>query len=233
MPAHDAVWGPGLLGYLREWSAGAAAISPVTYHQHAPVPGIGIPPDLIALLNAAFGKDTLLAWKLWRRQMQGFWGKMSLLRFDVCGPLLEQVTPCAFEDDLAIDSALAQMGTPARAVYIRDPRLYRQCLPVFTREDARRVIERILHYSLNIPGEGVSGSSLTQPLGALGQLRRLRPGWRRAHDDAAALISACLGEIQARLDRYGCSWVDWGAYRHVARPGDPCVEVWKRGSLLV
>jgi hypothetical protein len=34
--------------------------------------------------------------------------------------------------------------------------------------------------------------------------------------------------MRARVKRYGCSWVDWGAYRYVARPRDPAVEVWKQ-----
>ncbi|HUN10539.1 MAG TPA: hypothetical protein PLQ56_28325 [Aggregatilineales bacterium] len=233
MPAHDAVWGEGLLPYLVRRAGARVAVSPVTYHQHSPIPGVTIPVEVIDLLNAAFGKDALLAWKLHRDQHQGFWGKMSLLRLDCCGSLLENLQPCAFEDDLAIDSALARMGTPARGVYIRDPRLYRQALPVFDREAARRVIERTLHYSLNIPGEGISGSSLNQPLGPLGRLRLLHPRFRSAHQAAAALIAECSSEIQVRLERYGLSWVDWGAYRHVVRVGDPCVEVWKRGTLLV
>jgi hypothetical protein len=233
MPAHDAVWGDGLLPYLVRQAGARVAVSPVTYHQHSPIPGVSIPAEVIDVLNAAFGKDTLLAWKLYRDQHQGFWGKMSLLRLNHCGSLLEALQPCAFEDDLAIDSALARMGTPARGVYIRDPRLYRQALPVFDREAARRVIERTLHYSLNIPGEGVSGSSLNQPLGPLGRLRLLHPRFRSAHQAAAALIAECSLEIQVRLERYGLSWVDWGAYRHVVRVGDPCVEVWKRGTLLV
>lgn len=233
MPAHDAVWGKGLLPYLVRQAGARVAVSPVTYHQHSPVPGVTIPVEVIDLLNAAFGKDALLAWKLHRDQHQGFWGKMSLLRLDCCGSLLEALQPCAFEDDLAIDSALARMGTPARGVYIRDPRLYRQALPVFDREAARQVIERTLHYSLNIPGEGISGSSLNQPLGPLGRLRLLHPRFRSAHQAASALIAECSSEIQVRLECYGLSWVDWGAYRHVVRVGDPCVEVWKRGTLLV
>lgn len=233
MPAHDAVWGDDLLPYLVRQAGARVAVSPVTYHQHSPIPGVSIPAEVIDLLNAAFGKDALLAWKLQRDQHQGFWGKMSLLRLDHCGALLEALQPCAFEDDLAIDSALARMGTPARGVYIRDPQLYRQALPVFDRQAARRVIERTLHYSLNIPSEGLSGSSLNQPLGALGRLRLLRPRFRTAHRAAAALIAECSLEIQTRLERYGLSWVDWGAYRHVVRVGDPCVEVWKRGTVLV
>jgi len=67
----------------------------------------------------------------------------------------------------------------------------------------------------------------------LGRLRLLHPRFRSAHQAAAALIAECSSEIQVRLERYGLSWVDWGAYRHVVRVGDPCVEVWKRGTLLV
>jgi hypothetical protein len=233
MPAHDAVWGVGLLAYLVRVMGAGVAVSPVTYHQHSAVPGVATDPALIDLLNAAFGRDALLPWKLWRGQMQGFWGKMSLLRLEVCGLLLGQVQPCAFEDDLAIDSALNAMGTPARGVYIHDPRRYRQALPVFERADARQVIERTLHYSLNIPGEAGAGSSLAQPLGPLGRLRGLHPRQRRADQAAEALVAECLTAIRERLARYGLSWVDWGAYRYVVRVGDPCVEVWKREKLLL
>src|SRR5688572_25450853 len=59
MPAHDAVWGRGLLGrmagFSQRWARGGvpAAVSPYTYWQHSPVPGADVPQDVIDLLNTA------------------------------------------------------------------------------------------------------------------------------------------------------------------------------------
>jgi hypothetical protein len=101
---------------------------------------------------------------------------------------------------------------------------------VFSREDAKTVIMRTLHYSLNIPGQGAS--KLNFPLGALGRLRRrVSPSFARWNAEAEALIAECVAEIAPRLARYGASWVDWGAYRYVARVGDPAVEVWRRRQI--
>jgi len=44
---------------------------------------------------------------------------------------------------------------------------------------------------------------------------------------AEQIIKDCQLEIQARVDQFGASWIDWGAYRYVVRVGDPTVEVWQ------
>ncbi|MBL8163365.1 MAG: hypothetical protein JNJ61_15365, partial [Anaerolineae bacterium] len=95
----------------------------------------------------------------------------------------------------------------------------------------RRVIERTLHYSLHIPGDPIGGSALTEPLDALGRLRCIvRPRFARYNAQAETLIAECCAEIAARVQQVGASWVDWGAHRYVARPGDPAVEVWRKSS---
>lgn len=237
MPALDAVWGAGLLPALRRASQrGArgglpAAVSPYTYHQHVPVPGADIPPDVIHLLNAALGRDALFGWKLRLGRAQTFWGKMSLLPLALCALVRAEADQSIWEDDREIDRVINALGYGARALWVHDPRAYHQALPVFDCEGARRVIERMLHYSLHIPGALAGGSALTTPLGALGRLRcRLRPRFGHYNAQAEALIAECCAEIAARAAQYGASWVDWGAYRYVARPGVPAVEVWRRFS---
>ncbi len=234
MPAHDAVWGEGLLSRLTKFSHQQArgglpaAVSPYTYHQHSPLPGADIPPDIIHTMNTAFGRDSLFGWKLRLGRAQGFWGKMGMIPFAMCGEVRSGVQQNVWEDDLQIDSVIHQLGYSARTIWIRNPALYRQALPVFDRKGLKRVIERTLHYSLNIPGQTIGSSSLNFPLGALGQFRRLNPHFARYNALAEALIAECMQTIHIRLERYGASWVDWGAYRHVIRVGDPAVEVWKR-----
>jgi hypothetical protein len=240
MPAHDAVWGQGLLArltYLSElyWRQGLpAAVSPYTYFQHSPVPGAHIPQDIIDIMNTAFGRDTLLAWKIRLDRVQAFWGKMGMMPFSICGPVRDQVEKTVWEDDLEIDSAIRQLGHGVHCWWASDPTIYRQAPPVFDRDGLRKVIERTLHYSLNIPGNVVGASTLNFPLDVVGQIkRRINPRFARNNAEAEALIAECNQEIQARLQQYGASWVDWGLYRYVMRVGDPAVEVWKRESILV
>lgn len=240
MPAHDAVWGHGLLqklAYLSELYARkglAAAVSPYTYHQHSPVPDAHIPQHIIDIMNTAFGRDTLFSWKIRLDRVQAFWGKMGMMPFAMCAAVREQVEKTVWEDDLEIDSALRQLGYGVQCWWVSDQSIYRQAPPVFDRDGLRRVIERTLHYSLNIPGSVIGASTLNFPLDAIGQIRCwISPQFARNNAEAEALIAECNKAIQARLQNYGASWVDWGAYRYVMRVGDPAVEVWKRESILV
>ncbi len=231
MPAHDAVWGRGLIARLigvsqRYACKGLpAAVSPYTPHQHSQVPGANIPQDMIDALNAAFARDSLLRWRMASGRYQVFWGKMGMIPFGMCGDLLRRAETMVFEDDLEIDRAIRQAGYGVRAEWIGDPALYRQALPVFDRAGLRAVIERTLHYSLSIPGDS---SLITRPLDALARLHlRISPRFRRALALVDTLSAECRAEIDARLNACGASWVDWGAYRYLVRPGDPLVQVWK------
>lgn len=233
MPAHDAVWGRGLLQRLVTFSGRhargglPAAVSPYPYVHHSPVPGADIPPEIIALINTAFNRDPLFRWKLRFDRVQGFWGKMGMIPAAMCRAILDDAEKIVWEDDLEIDRVIRARGWAARALWVGNPRLYHQALPVFDRAGAKAVIMRTLHYSLNIPGQGAS--TLNFPLGRLGRLKRLiNPAFARWNAEAEALIAECMAEIAPRLERYGASWVDWGAYRYVARVGDPEVEVWRR-----
>lgn len=234
MPAHDAVWGRGLLRLLLNLSERHAqnglpdAVSPYTPYQHSAVPGADIPREIIDAVNAAFGRDSRLRWRLRAGHYQAFWGKTGLLPFAACGDLLSRVDTDIWEDDLEIDRALREIGCGARARWIGNPALYRQALPVFDRAGLRAVIDRTLHYSLPIPGDT---SLLTRPLDAVGRVRRLvDPGFARGLALADAVTAECRAGIAARLERCGRSWVDWGAYRYVVRVGDPHVQVWKYKS---
>jgi hypothetical protein len=240
MPAHDAVCGRGLLERLRDFSEKyargglPAAVSPYTYYQHSAVPDVDIPADIINTLNTAFSRDTMFPWKLRFDHAQAFWGKMGMIPFAMCGAVREKVETFVWEDDLEIDRAIRESGYGVRCWYVRNPALYRQALPVFDRNGLKKVIERTLHYSLNIPGQTIGSSSLNFPLGALGRLRALlNPRFAHYNTLAEALIAECMDMIRARLEQYGASWVDWGVYRHVIRIGDPAVEVWKPGTVLV
>lgn len=233
MPAHDAVWGRGLLARLMRLSERyakndlPAAVSPYTYYQHSAAPHV--PLDVIDLLNTAFGRDGLFGWKLRFDRVQAFWGKMGLLPFGMCATVRRDVEKIAWEDDLEIDGVIRRAGYGVRATWIRNPAVYRQLLPVFDHEGVRRVIERTLHYSLNVPDDTIGASSLNFPLGALGRIRRLMsPKFARYNAEAEAMIAECCTEIAQRLAQYGASWVDWGAYRYVIRVGDPVAEIWKR-----
>jgi hypothetical protein len=240
MPAHDAVWGDGLLqrlanlGQLYRRQGLPAAVSPYTYFQHSPVPGAHIPQDIIDIMNTAFGRDILFPWKIRLDQVQTFWGKMGMIPFGICDAVRKQVEKTVWEDDLEIDSVIRQLGYGVHCWWVSDKSIYRQAPPVFDRDGLRRVIERTLHYSLNIPGSVIGASTLNFPLDAIGQIRRwISPHFARNNAEAEALIDECNKDIQTRLQSYGASWIDWGAYRYVMRVGDPAVEVWKRESILV
>jgi len=235
MPAHDAVWGTGLLAMLIRLSQRhaknglPAAVSPYPRDQHSAVPGIEIPQEIIDALNAAFSRDSWLWWRLRSGHYQAFWGKMGMIPF-ACSNVLDHVDTMIWEDDLEIDSVLRERDYSV-VTRMTTPALYRQALPVFDLVSLRTVIERTLHYSLNIPGET---SLLTRPLDRIGRLhRRISPRFSRALALSEAITAECRGEIDARLKRYGMSWVDWGAYRYVARVGDPLVQVWKYDEGMV
>ncbi len=234
MPAHDAVWGSNLLPHLKRFSQQyarnglPAAVSPYTYHQHSPVPDAHIPAEIIDLLNTTFSRDSLFPWKIWRDEVQAFWGKMSMTPFGLCGVIRREAEQTLWEDDLDIDRIIRDAGYGVRCWWVNDPQVYRQALPVFDREGVTKVIERTLHYSLHIPDERVGGSSLNTPLDWLGRIRQLvMPRFRRYNPQAEGLIYQCAETIAERLQHYGASWVDWGRYRHVVRMRDPVVEVWE------
>jgi len=240
MPAHDAIWGEGLLSRLVQFSERhrrgglPAAVSPYTYYQHSPVSGADIPQDIIDLMNTAFGRDLLFSWKIRLDKVQAFWGKMSMMPFGMCRAVREKMEKFVWEDDLEIDGVIRRLGYGVHCWWVSDPQVYRQAPPVFGRDGLRNVIERTLHYSLNIPGSAVGASTLNFPLGFWGQLRRLIDRRFAAKNaEAERLIAECNMAIQEHLEQYGASWVDWGAYRYVMRVGDPGVEVWKGGSILV
>lgn len=235
MPAQDAVWGKGLLDRLasvsKQMAKGGlpAAVSPYTYHQHSIVPEAGIPQDVIDLLNTALSRDVLFPLKIHFDHVQAFWGKMSMTPLGMCGAILSHVDTGIWEDDLEIDRVIRELGYGVRCLWVNNPDVYRQALPVFDRAGLRKVIERTLHYSLNIPGEPVGGSNLNVPLNWAGQMRTLiSTRFRRYNREAETMIAECSAEIAIRLQEYRASWLDWGAYRHVVRVGYPSVEVWKR-----
>lgn len=241
LTAHDAIWGRGLLRKLLRFSHEAArnglpaAVSPFTPYHHSSVPGVDIPQPIIDALNAAWSRDTRLRRKLQSGDYQGFWGKTGLLPFALCEVVLRDAGIGAWEDDLEIDRALRAAGYATRSLWIDAPARYRQALPVFDRAGLRRVIERTLHYSLPIPGAFPGATSLlNQPLDAITRRRlRLSPRFARAVALSEQVIAECNAEIAARVKRYGWSWVDWGAYRHAIRPGDPWVRVWKHDRSLL
>ncbi len=235
MPAHDAVYGRDLLSQLEKVAQYyacdgiPAAVSPFAPDQHTPTAGAVYERNVSAAMNAAFARDSDMRRKIRRDDLQAFWGKMNMLPFAMCAAVLGAVSQKVWEDDKEIDRAIRDCGYCARALWIDDQGIYRQSPPVFTRQDLKRVIERTLHYSLNIPTNPLGASSLNRPLDAQGKLRQLfSPQFRRANRFAETLIRECMAEIEARLSRYGVSWVDWGDYRYVVQVGDPDVEVWKK-----
>jgi hypothetical protein len=235
MPAHDAVWGntllERLLSFSRQHARGGqpAAVSPYTYHQHSSVPGADIPADVIDLMNTAYGRDSLFRWKIRFNRVQQFWGKMSLMPFAICGHVRERAAKDMLEDDLVMDRVIREVGYNARCTWISEPAVYRQALPVFDPSGVRGVIERTLHYSLNIPEAAIGSSTLNFPLDWIGQLRRITDSrFARLNTEAEAIIAECTAMISQRLQHYGASWVDWGNYRYVVRVGKPAVEVWMR-----
>jgi hypothetical protein len=241
MPAHDAVWGRGLLAKLLRFAEQhaknelPAAVSPYSYFHHSPVPGVDIPRDIIDALNAAFARDSWLPWRFRFGTYQAFWGKMGLLPFAMCGEVLRRAETMVWEDDLEIDRVLHEVGYGVRTLWVNNPALYRQALPVFDRPGLRAVIERTLHYSLNIPGKTYGDKSLlNQPLDRIARLRqRVSPRFARAVALSEQVIAECNADIAARLERFGLSWVDWGAYRYAVRVGDPLVQVWKYETGMV
>jgi hypothetical protein len=229
MPAHDAVWGAFLLDDLAvislEHQRGGqpAAVSPYSDRHHSAVPGVWIDPRAIRAVNWAFHRrhDEIAS-----GACQQFWGKMGIIPYGMCGAIRQRVEMRVWEDDLEIDSAVRSLGYAAvTALAARRRVRYRQALPAFSLADVLTIFERTLHYSLPIPG---NTSLLARPFGEL---------WKHLPDYALnrwylaacieALVAICRRRIAARLQRYGCSWVDWGAYRHVVRVGDPFVQVWK------
>jgi hypothetical protein len=235
MPAHDAVWGRDLLARLvafsHEQARGGlpAAVSPYTYLQHSPVPGVEIPTLVIDVMNTALGRDFHFAERLARDEVQGFWGKMGMIPFAMCGAVMDGADTSTLEDDLELDRVMRTLGYSARALWLDDPALYRQAPSIFNLEGVRAAIERIMHYSLNVPATAVGGSTLNFPLDALGELKRQTdPAFAYHNEIAERLIAECADAIKARLDRYGLSWMDWGGYRCVVRLSDPAVEVWRR-----
>lgn len=237
MPAHDAVWGKGLIEKLIRISQKhaknglPAAVSPYTYHQHSPIPGMDIHQYVIDALNTAFARDSWLRWRMTFGEYQKFWGKMSLIPFGMANPILKQIETMVWEDDLEIDRVIRDAGYGRACLWVNNPALYRQAPPVFDEDGLRAVIDRTLHYSLNIPGEK---SLLEHPLYALGKLRHaLNPRFATALHRAEAITNACRADIEIRLTNYGMSWVDWGAYRYVVRVGDPLVQVWKYTESLL
>ncbi|MFN8379133.1 MAG: hypothetical protein U0452_10730 [Anaerolineae bacterium] len=232
LPALDAVYGRPLLDYLiahshRLGRDRPAAVSPVTPFQHYRLPGVRIPSVIIDALNVAFNRDETLPARLAEGSAQGVWGKMSLIPRSACSVILDYAETSVWEDDREIDRVLREAGWVTRGLWIRDPALYHQTPPVFDREALKSVILRALHYSLHIPAAVPAGTSiLLQPMRPFSAEDSI---WyfeaRRLADD---VTDECMDEISARVARFGASWVDWGAYRYVARVGDPAVEVWRK-----
>jgi hypothetical protein len=153
---------------------------------------------------------------------------MGMIPFAMCAPVIEAADQQTLEDDLELDRVIRTLGYSARALWIDDPAVYRQAPSIFDLEGLRVAIERIMHYSLNVPATAVGGSTLNFPLDAAGELKRQTdPVFAYHNAIAEKLIAECAEVIKARLDRFGASWVDWGRYRYVVRVSDPVVEVWR------
>ena len=232
LPALDAVYGRPLLDWLIGQSQALggerpAAVSPVTPFQHYPLPEIRIPPVIVGALNAAFNRDETLPSRLAAGSAQGVWGKMSLIPRAACAVIRAKAETDVWEDDREIDRVLREAGWTTRGLWLRDPALYHQTPLVFDRAGLKSVIWRTLHYSLHIPAAVPAGTSLlaqpARPFGAEDSIWYCEA--RRLADEVTA---ECMDELAANVARCGASWVDWGAYRTVARPGDPAVEVWRR-----
>lgn len=228
LPAQDAVFGrdllPRLIGFSHEHATDGkpAPVSPWAQHQHAPVRGARIDPLIIGAVNAAFGRDATFRRRIESNEAQQFWGKLGMIPFRLCAGLLERVETRVWEDDAEIDAALRDLNAPARCLWVSDPRRYHQAPPVFDRADLYRVIERHLHYAIH------GGSAFTQPLPPMLARRAARdPRFAAANALAESVIAEAEIALRQRLDQFGLSWVDWGAYRITARPRDPFVEVWK------
>ncbi len=233
MPAQDAVYKRELLLRLvaaSQTQAIPCAISPHIQLVQIVQPGMSAAQrEIVDLHNAAF--DRVALEMICETGGQGFWGKMGLIPFALCKPLLSQVETHTWEDDLEIDRVLAELGCAARCVEIDDAALFHLAPPVFDRAQVRAIIERHLHYSLKIPGE--KQSALWSAPGSRSRLRAPRdPAYAHCLAEAEHMIAACERSMRARVACCGASWVDWGGYRYVARPGDPVVEVWKQRHLV-
>ncbi|MCA9909735.1 MAG: hypothetical protein KC519_13855 [Anaerolineae bacterium] len=230
MPAQDAVYNRLLLERLVEVSradpGGVCAVSPHTRLVHTPPADADAQQRAIAdLHNAAFDRSALE--NICAEGGQGYWGKMGIIPFEVCGALRSHVETHTWEDDLEIDSVLTELGHPARCIAIDDAALYRLTPPIFDRAAVRTTIARHLHYSLKIPGEKRSALQTSPSAGSLLRAQQ-DPAYARALTEANQMIESCEADMRARVADCGVSWVDWGAYRYVARPRDPAVEVWKQ-----
>jgi len=235
MPAHDSCWYYSILDDLAkaslEYAKGGlpAAVSPYADVHHSRVPGVYIPQNVIDTVNWAFHRHHA---DIAAGSYQQFWGKMGIIPYAMSGAILKRVELRVWEDDLEIDTAIRALGYAVVTVFmdrlgLRQP--YKQTLPAFNVEAVAAVFNRTLHYSLPIPPGNTS--LLARPFMEL---------WMRLPDYALkywyraacieAIVAYCQKQIDARLKRYGCSWVDWGAYRHVVRIGDPFVQVWKYGN---
>jgi len=230
MPAQDAVYNRRALDRLVEVShtvSGAVcAVSPHTHLAHTPLPDANARQREIAdLHNAAFDRAGLE--HVCETEGQGYWGKMGIIPFEICGPLRSHVETHTWEDDLEIDRVLTELDCSARCIDITNPALYRLTPPIFDRSGVRAALERHLHYSLKIPGE--KQSALQSPPSVSSRSRaECDPAYAHVLAEANRMIDACETEMRNRVEHYGMSWVDWGAYRYVARPGDTVVEVWKQ-----
>jgi hypothetical protein len=224
MPAHDAVYTRAALdaGLQR---AGDRPFSLTTAHTHSVMSDNNIIVDIIDLHNAVFDREPLV--RVCENGGQGFWGKLGVIPATLCAALANAVDTHTWEDDLEIDRVLMEMSSPALCIPIHNPTDYRLCPPIFDRDGVRRVVERHLHYSLKIPGEHRSALHAAPSAESM-QRAKSDPRYARLLAEADALITECETEMRARVARYGVSWVDWGAYRYVAAPRNPQVEVWKR-----
>ncbi len=232
MPAHDALYSRDLLlklvAFSRQHAQNGlpAAVSPFTFYKHSPIADADIPADIIDLVNAAFNRDPAFRLQLERGAAQGYWGKMGLIPFEMCGDLLKTVDTRIWEDDLELDRAITALGYAARTLWIDDPAQYRQALFVVDEAGVRHIIERHLHYSLR-----TGGSALTQPLTDMARYWRIiNPHLGAASVWAERIIDEEYAKMMQRVAQYGASWVDWGDYRYVARPYDPHVEVWSNSA---
>jgi hypothetical protein len=228
-PAHDAIWGDGLIPMLVAFSQKyaqngyPAAVSPLSFYRHSAIPGVSIPTELIDLINVAFNRDPWIACRLRHGNIQGFWGKTGLIPCKLGAAIRNMVDHTFLEDDSEIDRAIRRHEAAARAIWIRNPKIYRQVLPAFNKADVQRVIERTLHYSLPAGGSIL----LAQPDRWLRAVIGLNPRYRRVWSRAQQIIAEAEMAVQNRVTRYGASWFDWGAYRYVVRVGDPESEAWQ------
>ncbi|MCS6834866.1 MAG: hypothetical protein NZ750_02475 [Anaerolineae bacterium] len=242
LPSWDSVWGRGLLAHLERTclahaQAGRpAAVSPHTPWQHSPTRGAGVSAAIVRATVAAFNRQGRWLKQLAQGKAQALWGKMSLIPWQAAALLCEKADWRVWEDDRELDAVLQAEGYPVRAVVIEKPALYRQALSVFTEDDLLRLIERHLHYTLDIPDSLARGATLlSAPLspGSLLWERRHDPRWQQAIRTSERLLAQAQARIRQRLEQYGCSWVDWGRYRLVAQPGQPFVQVWKSSAIAL